>query len=70
MDKIYCKGPIFPAAALIAEVLPISILEPFIAVAGPGLCVVWCGREDVRGEVDSIELKGFKHINHNKPLPQ
>ena len=52
------------------EVVPIGVGESFAAVIGPGHGVLRRWGEDIRGEVDSIELKGFKHINHNKPFPQ
>lgn len=59
-----------PRLAVMAEVVPIGVGESFAAVIGPGRCVLRGWREDIRGEVDSIELKGFKHINHNKPVPR
>lgn len=69
VHKINGKAPPLAPAGL-GEVLAVAILEALAAVVGPGLRVLRCGREDLRGEVDSIELKGFKHINDNKPLPR
>lgn len=59
-----------PLLAVMAEVVPVGVGESFAAVIGPGHRVLRGWGEDIRGEVDSIELKGFKHINHNKPVPR